>query len=272
MRLTTLSSPPQLAPLALLAALCLLASACGHRKPHVSVPPPPEPPEQNAPAGSGKPANKPANNATNATKKSTHSGGGDAAQQVVIPPPASDVLFSETGLASWYGAAYHRQKASNGEIFDMNGLTAAHRTLPLNSVARVTNLKTGASATVRITDRGPFVTGRVLDLSQGAAKAVGVYLPGVAQVRVDVLSSPAPLGSGGRWCVQIGGFTEESNAASLKDELSAHYPQATVQQFRSVVGSWWLRIRLPKDDKALSERIVRDTTPSQGAVFLVRLD
>lgn len=246
----------RLAHAALIVALCWFATACGHKKPKVYVPPPPEPPERSTPAPTPKPA-KPA---------PTESA------PVEIPAPKGPVLFSETGLASWYGAPYHNQKASNGEVFDMHALTAAHRTLPLNSVARVTNLKTGASATVRITDRGPFITGRILDLSQAAAKAVGVYGPGVAQVRLDVLSAPSPIASGGRWAVQIGGFTEEDTAASLKEELAGRYPMAQVQQFRSVVGSWWLRIRLPKDDKTLAERIARATKSSEGAVFLVRLD
>ncbi len=257
--------PPQrlarIVQLAMLLTLCFFAAAC-HKKTKPYVPPPPEPPQQAAPQSpktSARTTQKPA-----PTR--------DADSDDTDATPTGPVLFSESGLASWYGAPYHNHKASNGEVFDMHALTAAHRTLPLNSVARVTNLKTGQSATVRITDRGPFITGRILDLSLGAAKAVGVYLPGVAQVRLDVLSTPAPIHSGGRWAVQIGGFTDEGNAASLKDDLAERYPLARVQQFQSVVGSWWLRIRLPNDDKSQADRIARDTKSSEGAVFLVRLD
>ena len=111
------------------------------------------------------------------------------------PPPAETVevrpnakpLFVETGLASWYGPPYHNRKAANGEVYDMHAMTAAHRTLPLNSVVRVTNLSTGQKALVRITDRGPFVEGRVIDLSLEAAKELGVWRTGTAKVRLEVL-------------------------------------------------------------------------------------
>ena len=102
-------------------------------------------------------------------------------------------------MASWYGAPYHNRRGSNGEVYDMNAMTAAHLTLPLGSVVRITNLKTEHSAVVRITDRGPFVPGRIVDLSLAAAKALDVYLPGTAKVRLEVLQSPAPLDTGGRW-------------------------------------------------------------------------
>jgi len=113
-------------------------------------------------------------------------------------------VYVETGMASWYGPPYHNRRASNGEVFDMNALTAAHRTLPLGSIVRVTNLQTEHSVVVRINDRGPFVTGRVIDLSLAAAKAIDVWRPGTAKVKLLVLESPAPIDRGGRWCVQIG--------------------------------------------------------------------
>jgi rare lipoprotein A len=111
------------------------------------------------------------------------------------------ILSTQTGLASWYGPPYHNRKAANGEVFDMNALTAAHRTLPLNSIVRVTNLKTEHSAIIRITDRGPFVPDRIIDLSKGAAIVLDVWRPGTAKVRVDVLETPSSLTDGGRWCV-----------------------------------------------------------------------
>ena len=88
-------------------------------------------------------------------------------------------------------------------------MTAAHRTLPLNSMVRVTNLTTGHVAMVRITDRGPFVEDRIVDLSLAAAKAVDVWQPGTAEVKLEVLSAPAAIAQGGRWCVQIGAFHSE---------------------------------------------------------------
>lgn len=175
------------------------------------------------------------------------------------------------GVASWYGPPYHNRKAANGEIFDMNQLTAAHRTLPLNSIARVTNLQTGSSTIVRITDRGPFIEGRMLDLSLGAAKAIDVWRPGLATVRLEVLRTPSPITTGGRWCVQIGAFTSKEEAARLKQDLMRRYRQAQVLQFTGPTGDW-VRIRVAGDDKQRAQEVARDTRTSEGAVFLVRLD
>src|SRR5438067_11810205 len=119
-------------------------------------------------------------------------------------PRNAKPLYVETGIASWYGPPYSGRKAATGEIFDMNQPTAAHKTLPLNSIVRVTNLKTGKSIVLRINDRGPFVGDRVLDLSMEAAKEIDVYRMGLAPVKIEVLQSPAPLDQGGRWAVQIG--------------------------------------------------------------------
>ena len=135
-------------------------------------------------------------------------------EKIEIPSSAKPI-FEETGMASWYGAPYHNRRGSNGEVYDMNAMTAAHLTLPLGSIVRITNLKTGNSALVRITDRGPFVEGRIVDLSLAAAKALDVYLPGTAKVRLEVMQAPAPLDTGGRWAVQIGSFTGEKAAAAI---------------------------------------------------------
>ena len=123
-------------------------------------------------------------------------------------PEGTKPLSVETGKASWYGAPYHNRRSSNGEVYDMHQLTAAHRTLPLGSTVRVTNLKTGHSTVVRITDRGPFVQGRIVDLSLAAAKQADIWQAGVAQVRLEVLRTPVPFDHGGRWAVQIGSFEE----------------------------------------------------------------
>jgi rare lipoprotein A len=193
-----------------------------------------------------------------------------------LPEPTDEYanakpIYIEVGVASWYGPPYHNHKGSNGEVFDMNQLTAAHRTLPLNSVARVTNVETGSSTIVRITDRGPFIEGRMLDLSLAAAKAVDVWRPGLARVRLEVLQTPAPITTGGRWCVQIGAFNDVSEAAKLKKKLMQRYAQSQVLQFTGPTGDW-VRIRVPKDDKTRAEEVAHDTQTPEGAVFLVRLD
>jgi rare lipoprotein A len=181
-------------------------------------------------------------------------------------------LLVETGLASWYGAPYNHRRSSNGEVYNMHAMTAAHLTLPLGSTVRVTNLKTGHSAVVEITDRGPFVSGRILDLSQAAAKKVDVWGAGVAMVRLEVLRTPVPLNSGGRWAVQIGAFEKEHAADKLKDHLSHRYQTAKVQCFGSPVGDWWVRVRVQNDDRKRAEEVAHDTHTSEGEIFLVRLD
>jgi rare lipoprotein A len=187
------------------------------------------------------------------------------------PADAKPILI-QTGLASWYGPPYHNRKSSNGEVYDMNAMTAAHRTLPLGSIVRVVNVKTGGSATVRITDRGPFIGTRIIDLSLAAAKKVDLVRAGVSQVRVEVLRTPVPIDQGGRWAVQIGAFAEEQPATSLADHISRRYHTARVLHFGSPVGDWWVRVRVLGDDRARAEEVARDTKTPEGAVFLVRLD
>lgn len=187
-------------------------------------------------------------------------------------PEGTKPLSVETGKASWYGAPYHNRRGSNGEIYDMHELTAAHRTLPLGSTVRVINLKTGHSTIVRITDRGPFVEGRIVDLSLAAAKQADVWQAGVAQVRLEVLRTPVPFDSGGRWAVQIGSFEGEAAARSLANQLSRRYKTAKVLSFGSPVGDWWVRVRVLQDDRKRAEEVARDTRTVEGKVFLVRLD
>lgn len=188
-----------------------------------------------------------------------------------LPSAKLKATYVEEGLASWYGPPYHNRRGSNGEIYDMHAMTAAHRTLPLNSTVRVTNVATGHTAIVRITDRGPFITGRVLDLSLAAAKQLDVWRPGVARVRIELLETPAPVESGGKWCVQIGAFQTAEDAARLKEKLQARYHTAKVLQFTGPTGEW-LRVRVSEDDKHRAESLAAETRTSEGGVFLVRLD
>ena len=187
-------------------------------------------------------------------------------------PADAKPISTETGMASWYGPPYHNRKGSNGEVYNMHAMTAAHRTLPLGSIVRVTNVKTGRSAVVRITDRGPFIDGRIVDLSLAAAKAVDVWQPGVARVRIDVLKMPSPRQIGGKWAVQIGAFEHEKAANQIADRLTRRYRTAKVLRFASPVGDWWVRVRVPNDDRTRAEAIVKETETPEGTVFLVRLD
>ena len=108
--------------------------------------------------------------------------------RAVPPPPAPAVQpATETGIATWYGYPYHGRRAASGEIYDMEQMTAAHRTLPFNTRVRVFDLENGRTVEVRINDRGPFVANRVIDLSRAAARALAMLGPGSAQVRLQVL-------------------------------------------------------------------------------------
>ena len=101
--------------------------------------------------------------------------------------PKVDYSYDETGIGSWYGPNFHQKLTANGEIFDQNALSAAHRTLPMPSVVRVTNLQNGRALVVRINDRGPFAHGRIIDLSRRAAQLLGFKRQGIAKMRVELL-------------------------------------------------------------------------------------
>jgi rare lipoprotein A len=182
-------------------------------------------------------------------------------------------IQSEEGLATWYTAPYKGRKAANGEVFSDRALTAAHRTLPMGSLIVVTNLKTRQSSAMRIADRGPFVDGRILDLTVASAKATGIYQAGTARVRLDVYRTPKPIETGGRWCVQIGAFHSEHKANKLKAQLLRKYPSSTVIEFPGQ-DSYWVRIRPQGDNREEAESIARNLRPSESEAeaFLTRLD
>jgi len=154
----------------------------------------------------------------------------------------------------------------------MHAMTAAHRTFPLGSIVRVTNVKTGSTALVRITDRGPFIPGRIVDLSLAAARKVDVWQPGIAEVKVELMESGARAASPGKWAVQIGGMPDEKAATKLADQLTRRYQTAKVLRFKSPAGDWWIRVRVLDDDHDRARKLAAETQTSEGAVFLVRLD
>lgn len=150
--------------------------------------------------------------------------------------------FVQEGVASWYGKDFHGKKTSNGEVYDMYAMTAAHKTLPLGVYVRVKNIANGRQAVVRVNDRGPFVKGRIIDLSYSAAKELGVVGPGTAPVRIEALGYKVSGGGGevafrqpksysvGSYTVQVGAFTQGENAARLAERLKALYGASSVQQ------------------------------------------
>ena len=243
----------------LLVFAVLLAGCSGkkHAKQEIPPVPAPETPTQTA---SGHEVEAP-----------TDAGPSTKSSAPIPLPKNAPVLYTETGIASWYGPPYHNRKGANGEVYDMNALTAAHKTLPLNSLVRVTNLANGSSTVVRITDRGPFIGDRIIDLSLAAAKAVDVWRPGTAMVKVEVLSAPAPIATGGRWAVQIGAFQSPRTAAELRSKLMRRYHTAQVLQFTGPTGEW-VRIRVQDDDKRRAQELAHATVTPEGGIFLVRLD
>ena len=122
-----------------------------------------------------------------------------ASQQAAAPPIAGSMtekpVFSQEGVASWYGENHHGKTTANGEAFDMNSMTAAHRSLPFGTVVRVTNLTSKRTVKVRINDRGPYSNGRIIDLSAQAARQLGIADRGVARVRIEQYPSDQKAGS-----------------------------------------------------------------------------
>jgi rare lipoprotein A len=253
----------------ILFVLIAFLSACGHPKQaHVSVPPPPAPASNSETAEAGPAPNIPpsAENPGAAKRKEE----ADLAEPTI--PAGAKSIVTEIGLASWYGPPYHNRRGSNGDVYNMHAMTAAHRTFPLGSIVRVTNMKTQATALVRITDRGPFISGRILDLSLAAARKVEVWQPGVAEVKVELMQTPVPLDFGGKWAVQIGGFPDERDAVKLADHLTRQYRTANVLRFKSPTGDWWIRVRVLDDDRDRAKQVAAETHTAEGGVFVVRLD
>ena len=243
-----------------LSALLLTASiatltGCSHRA-RVSYAPPPA----IGPYGNAEPGYQPAQPAPSPAMSADW-------QYVQSHRP----LFSEEGIASWYGPPYNHRRGADGQVFDEDQVSAAHRTLPLGSLIQVTNMRTGQTAVMRVTDRGPFVPGRILDLSEGAAKEVGIWRPGTGEVRIDVYYTPEPLDAGGRWAVQIGAFSSQRQAIRLEDRLQRQYRSASVIEFTGPTGEW-VRIRPEDGNREIAVEIAQELRPSEGEAYLVRLD
>jgi len=187
----------------------------------------------------------------------------------VTVPAAAPTLSSETGIASWYGYPYHGRHAANGEIYDMEKLTAAHRTLPFGTWVRVTNLTNNKTVDVRITDRGPFIDGRIIDLSKAAAREIDMIGPGLASVRVDIISAPPSLPS--LYAVQAGAFQERGRADRLRDTMEKEFGSARIIFYSGEPNLWRVIVGAEQTwDSAndLASRVRSQT----GEALVVRLD
>ena len=256
---------------AVLSAFALVAVGC-HKKTNQAYQPPPPLASHSA-----------SNNSYSRNGRATHSDSTTDSPGTLPRTPApvpgnlGKPISTEVGLASWYGPPYAGRKGADGKVYDQNAMTAAHLTLPLGTMVRVTNLTNNESVVVRITDRGPFVHGRIIDLSLAAAKATGVYRAGVAKVKVEAFAAPvranANADPGGHWCVQVGAFARESDAVKLKEELLRRYSTAKVIEFAGPTGHW-VRISPKQPDKSHATEVADGIHPKDPAAqpYLIRTD
>jgi rare lipoprotein A len=230
-------------------AVAIISTGCAHRT-QTSQPPVQYPPSQ-APSSAPVP--------------------GASSPPAIERQPAIPGQYVEEGVASWYGDPFNGRRAANGEIYDMHQFTAAHRTLPFGAVVRVTNLRNGKQTEVRITDRGPFVANRVIDLSLSAAQAIDMVGPGTAPVRLEILGGPNP--QVGFFGVQVGAFQLQDNAERFRAQLAARYGTVSIAQYDSPTGMFYrVRVgRLPTQAAAqqLAEQLHAN---DQLTTFVVRLD
>jgi len=253
---------------ALFQALVLMLAGCHHKNTRVTYqPPPPSRGSDQGDLADARPVRP------SVPGRSTASGSAGTTPSIPQPTPIGRPVSSEVGMASWYGPPYTNRKAADGSIYDQNAMTAAHRTLPMGSMVRVTNLSNNQSVVVRITDRGPFIDGRIIDLSLAAAKAVDIYRPGTAKVRVEAFAPPQGSDPDGKWCVQIGAFLDPADAIQLRNDLARRYATAKVIEFAGPTGHW-VRINPKNLDRATADRIADSIhIPDPGAQpYLVRLN
>jgi rare lipoprotein A len=153
--------------------------------------------------------------------------------------PANSTGVIQSGMASWYGPGFHGKLTANGEVYNQHDLTAAHRTLPLGTRVMVTNANTNQAIEVRINDRGPYVGDRLIDLSYAAARSIGVYGPGVAPVRLEVLAPVAPVLSVA-YAVQLGSYADASQASALKSRMTGRYPDVYISPMDTGLKRYYL--------------------------------
>ena len=196
---------------------------------------------------------------------------GGAAQPPTRTAPFVPGIYVEQGVASWYGVPFAGRRAANGEIFDMNTLVAAHRTLPFGSILRVTNLNNGRDVEVRVIDRGPFVGDRILDLARAAAVSLDMLGTGTAPVRIELISGPASAGN--EFTVQVGAFTDRANAEQLRERLLPRYQPIYIQDSETPSGHFY-RVRIGRVSSAdAAQQLAAQLRNSDGfQTFVMRLD
>lgn len=184
-------------------------------------------------------------------------------------------MQGEEGIASWYGHPYHGRPTASGEIYNMYAMTAAHRTLPFGTRVRVEDLENHQSVEVRINDRGPFVKGRIVDLSYAAAQAM--HMPGTALVRLEILGYGAQPGAQpppGVFAVQVGAFQDRRNAERLQNLIARYYRPVIIQTFDRGDGVFY-RVRVGQErTEEAAQQLARQLREKNLATdtFVVRLN
>ncbi len=182
---------------------------------------------------------------------------------------------TEVGRASWYGPTFYGKRTASGSIFRKHAFTAAHRTLPLGTTVRVTNLANGRSVDVLVNDRGPFVSGRIIDLSWEAAHSLEIIGPGTGLVKLTVLSVPSGRGReslhAGYYTVQVGSFSSFEKALQYKKKL-VQYPEVRIQRTRFGTRPVF-RVQLGRfSNPSKARTFARDVKAELGSAFIVQVD
>ena len=245
----------RLALLSGIVGMFVLLTACGGKKARVAIPNPPAPATPNPPAPVS--PSSPAAVTPNAPAR--------------VTPSATEL----EGLATYYAEPYHGRRTASGEVFDTyKGMTAAHRTLPFNTVVRVTNTTNGKQVVVRINDRGPFIDGRVIDLSLAAARKIDLVRPGIAPVRLQIIKqavASGPAQSTPGYAVQVGAFENESVAEMLRRDLQGRYGDASIQPVRLEQTLYRVRVGHSSDVQTADQLAIR-LRAQRFDSFVVRLD
>lgn len=194
-----------------------------------------------------------------------------ASRQPAKQVAALPVGYTEEGVASWYGIPYHGRKAADGETYDMETLVAAHRVMPFNTWLRVTNLTNSKTVTVRIIDRGPFVDGRIIDLSKAAARQIELLGPGIGRVRLEVIAAPVDIPADDFYGVQVGVFSVYENAERLRAGFEQRFGTAKLVPMLGTSPRW--RVVVGKEPTvAGAQQLATTLSAEQRDVFVVRLD
>lgn len=177
--------------------------------------------------------------------------------------------YIERGIASWYGEEFHGRPTSSGEIYDMHALTAAHKLMPLGTVAKVTNLENGRSVTVKINDRGPFIDDRIIDLSYGSAGAIDMVETGLAPVEIEVLKWGEKISD---FTIQVGSFAIQENAIRLKNRLEQKYADVYIVPYdKDDMKFYRVRVGIMKDIKE-AEQLAGELSATGLVTFITRKD